>query len=474
MAKKNERLEHTYTRKKPSIDAIDKAKQIAKYIYENQKHIISSEFPDIGLKTERLFGERELLEIFPISKFMLSKIREKALGDVKFKKNKLDQWCVDASNLEKIREYLHEQDPDKGYIHRFDKPFCFLSGGLKGGAGKTLTSTGMAQYLSAYYGLRTLIIDLDPQASASALLNKLPDQYNNRYGTMLPFMMNWDQETLLRKVSDEYEDEYQGGTPLIGQIDGEYVEAFDFADMNDPFSIIRGKQDGSRYWPNLDYVYANLGLYDLEIEMSLQFQEGINPGDMPYERLRNFIQKLSGKYDVVVLDVPPAFSHSFMSAIHAADGIAVTTPAKSLDFISSAETLTVVSDLLQVIKDNIDPDRELSFLEPIIPNYDTTSETETNIADMVYDIYECDHFRIRKSELVTRASEFGRTIFDVDPKEDTNPKLNPIINSTTYQNGIYPFKKCFDHFAKKILEAHGAQSYERNFAVPQKYQEVKF
>jgi len=66
---------------------------------------------------------------------------------------------------------------------------------FKGGVGKTTTAVNIAQYC-ALNGYKVLIIDMDSQASTSALFGIVGDGDLDAYDTVLPFTLYSEETTL--------------------------------------------------------------------------------------------------------------------------------------------------------------------------------------------------------------------------------------------------------------------------------------
>lgn len=136
---------------------------------------------------------------------------------------------------------------------------------FKGGVGKTSTAINMA-WFSADSGLRTLLIDLDPQGAASYCfrIKGKKKEWVNRFFKR--------PETLLS-----------------------HIKGSDFDD--------------------LDLVPANLSFRQFDIELS-----GIKK---PERRLKNLLNDLEPFYDLIVLDCPPSISLLSESVFYASDLIVV-------------------------------------------------------------------------------------------------------------------------------------------------------
>ena len=130
---------------------------------------------------------------------------------------------------------------------------------FKGGVGKSTISVHLAQFL-AIRGYRVLLIDCDSQASATTLFGYVPDLDLQEEDTLYPFLR---QDEL---VSLEY--------------------------------AIR-----ATHFDGLDLIPANLRLFQSEYELAARMARG--QGAL-LDRLQQGIASVADRYDVVVIDPPPA------------------------------------------------------------------------------------------------------------------------------------------------------------------------
>ena len=177
---------------------------------------------------------------------------------------------------------------------------------FKGGSGKTTTSAHLAQRL-ALKGYRVLAIDLDPQASLTALHGVQPE-------FDLP----------------------DGGT---------LYDAIRYEDPIPIKSVIR-----NTYIPNLDLIPGNLELMEFEHETPLALSKG-NAG-LFFFRVKEALMQVDQDYDVVVIDCPPQLGFLTMSALSAATGLLVTIHPEMLDVMSMSQFLRMTADLVDVIAES--------------------------------------------------------------------------------------------------------------------------
>lgn len=178
------------------------------------------------------------------------------------------------------------------------KAITIAVGNFKGGVAKTTTAMILAQGLSLR-GHRVLAIDTDPQGSLTTLHGLLPEA----------------------EVTEDM---------TIGHLcDGS---------QDDIRYAIR-----STYWDGLDLVAAAPFLFSAEF--SLPARQMQTPGFKFWDVLNAGLDSVRDLYDVIIIDTPPSLSYVTINALWAADGIVVPVPPSGLDFASSAQFWSLLSDL---------------------------------------------------------------------------------------------------------------------------------
>lgn len=176
---------------------------------------------------------------------------------------------------------------------------------FKGGSGKTTTAAHLAQFL-ALRGYRVLAIDLDPQASLSALFGYQPE-----------FDIGPD-ETLYGALR------YTGHRRPTAE-------------------VVR-----PTYFHQLDLVPGNIELQEFEFETSKAVGADDN---VFFRRVAHAIAEVADRYDVVVIDCPPQLGYLTLSALCAATALLITVHPQMLDVASMNQFLAMTSDLLRVVQD---------------------------------------------------------------------------------------------------------------------------
>ena len=156
---------------------------------------------------------------------------------------------------------------------------------FKGGSGKTTTAAHLAQYL-ALHGYRVLAIDLDPQASLSALFGCQPET------DVAP------NETLYGAIR--------------------------YDELRRPIAeIVR-----STYIPGLHLIPANLELMEFEHDTPRYLLNRTRADTVFFARTAEAIAQAQNLYDVVVIDCPPQLGYLTLSALTAATAVLITSIRK--------------------------------------------------------------------------------------------------------------------------------------------------
>lgn len=215
---------------------------------------------------------------------------------------------------------------------------------FKGGSGKTTTAAHLAQYL-ALRGFRVLAIDLDPQASLSALSGLMPE------------LQVGPNQTLYGAI--RYDD---GRVPLR--------------------QIIR-----KTYFDGLDLVPGNLELMEFEHETPRALMAGQKSADQVFfARVARALDSVADDYDVVVIDCPPQLGYLTLSGLCAATSMIVTVHPQMLDIASMSQFLLMTRDLLKVVSDAGGTLR-YDFIRYLLTRYEPQDGPQTKIVALLRNLF---------------------------------------------------------------------------------------
>lgn len=244
---------------------------------------------------------------------------------------------------------------------------------FKGGSGKTTTSATLAQYL-ALRGYRVLAVDLDPQASLTAIFGIQP------------------------------ETDLEDGDSLYGAI--RYGEG-----QRDVRAVIR-----KTYFEGIDLVPGAIELQEWEHEVPAAMQQrGASPF---FRRIAEVLGEVEQDYDVVVLDCPPQLGFLTLSALTAATCVLIPVFPHMLDVMSLSAFLMMASDLLSVVEKRGGAfDRDwIGFL---ITRHNPNDASEVEIVSLLRSLFGQQVLTRTavQSAAVSSAGLYRKTIFEIDRGE---------------------------------------------------------
>jgi chromosome partitioning protein len=261
---------------------------------------------------------------------------------------------------------------------------------FKGGSGKTTTAAHLAQKC-ALDGYRVLAIDLDPQASLSAL---------------------------------------HGFQPEFDLLDGGTL--YDAIRYEDPVSlrdIIR-----PTYFTNLSIVPGNLELMEFEHETPRAL--AARAGNLFFTRISDAIAQVEADYDLVVIDCPPQLGFLTMSALSAATAILVTVHPQMLDVMSMCQFLRMTSDLLGVVADH-GGNMTYDWLRYLVTRYEPGDGPQNQMVSFMRNLFG-DHVlnhTVLKSTAISDAGLTKQTLYEVEKADFTRATYERAMESLNAVNG---------------------------------------
>ncbi|WCR21068.1 plasmid partitioning protein RepA (plasmid) [Paracoccus alcaliphilus] len=261
---------------------------------------------------------------------------------------------------------------------------------FKGGSGKTTTAAHLAQKL-ALDGYRVLAIDLDPQASLSAL---------------------------------------HGVQPEFDLVDGGTL--YDAIRYEDPVPIKSVIQ--KTYFTNLDLIPGNLDLMEFEHATPMALRE--RSGSYFFTRIGDVLIEVESEYDIVVIDCPPQLGFLTMSALSAATAILVTVHPQMLDVMSMCQFLLMTSNLLGVVAD-AGGRMDYDWMRYLITRYEPGDGPQNQMVSFMRSMFGENvlNHPVLKSTAISDAGITKQTLYEVEKAQFTRSTYERAMESLNAVNG---------------------------------------
>ncbi|MCI2396010.1 plasmid partitioning protein RepA [Aliiroseovarius sediminis] len=260
---------------------------------------------------------------------------------------------------------------------------------FKGGSGKTTTSAHLAQKL-ALDGYRVLAIDLDPQASFSAL---------------------------------------HGFQPEFDLLDGGTL--YDAIRYEDPVPIQNVIQP--TYFTNLDIIPGNLDLMEFEHDTPRALAE--RSGQLFFTRVGEVLAEIESDYDIVVMDCPPQLGFLTMSALSAATAVLVTVHPQMLDVMSMCQFLLMTSNLLGVVSE-AGGNMRYDWMRYVITRYEPGDGPQNQMVSFMRSMFgeHVLNHPVLKSTAISDAGITKQTLYEVEKGHFTRATYERAMESLNAVN----------------------------------------
>ncbi len=256
-----------------------------------------------------------------------------------------------------------------------EEPVVIGCQSFKGGSGKTTTAVHLTQYL-ARQGLRVLLVDCDPQASATAIFGYVPEADLSPDETLLPFLEG-DRDDLVYSVRATY-------------FDGVYL------------------------------VPSNLHLYRSEYTLA--------SGTAKLDRLKEGIDTIAAGFDVVVIDPPPSLGMISLNALYASNALIIPMSLGLLDFYSTVSFVQMLNETLGMIEQRVGIVRS-KFVKVLMTRVNEGKPVHIQLADHLQASFGTYLMKARMhdSAAVDNAGVMMRTVYEL---EKTSANRKTLIRAT--------------------------------------------
>ncbi|WP_311273703.1 MULTISPECIES: plasmid partitioning protein RepA [unclassified Rhizobium] len=357
----------------PSFELDDKILMQGAEISRKLNQLRLENFPPNAKKTLRQFSVAEVAHYLGVTPSNLKRLYLDGKGPVPTTMSGNRKYYTAEQMLE-LRQYLAEtgKSEAKKYIPQRklgDKLQVIAVVNFKGGSGKTTTAAHLAQHL-ALTGHRVLAIDLDPQASLSALHGFQPelDQNPSLYDTI------------------RYDSERKPITDIIL----------------------------STNFPGLDIIPANLELQEYEYDTPLAMQVG-NEGKRFFTRLGKALLDVDDRYDVVVVDCPPQLGYLSLTALTASTSVLITVHPQMLDLMSMSQFLLMLGNITKTIK-NAGAEVRMDWLRYLITRFEPQDVPQVQMLGFMQSMLAEEILKtpMLKTTAISDAGLTKRSLYELD------------------------------------------------------------
>ncbi|MFB2551952.1 plasmid partitioning protein RepA [Ensifer soli] len=369
----------------PSMLAQD-AQELAHQLQEHQRKT----FPPMSQKSMRPFSPAEAAAFIGIGEGYLRQVALEGHGPEPLANGRR---LYSVADIERIRHVLDEGNKAGKYVpHRRagEKLQVVSVMNFKGGSGKTTTAAHLAQYV-ALRGYRTLAIDLDPQASLSALFGHQPE------------LDVGENETLYGAIR------YQNARPVSDIVRTTYIE-------------------------RLHIIPGNLELMEFEHETPRAMTAG-TAETMFFARIGDVLADIEQFYDVVVIDCPPQLGFLTMSALCAATSVLITVHPQMLDVMSMSQFLSMTSELMAVVE-NAGGRTSYDWMRYLVTRFEPNDGPQSQMTGFMRAIFgnRMLQHAMLKSTAVSDAGVTKQTLYEVDRAQFTRGTYDRAMESLTAVN----------------------------------------
>lgn len=351
------------------------------------------QYPPDAQKGLRLFSLAEVADFIGVTQNHIKKLHLDGKGPVPTVSSS-GRRSYTAEQMLELRQYLdkHGRSDVKNYVprRRDGEHLQVISVvNFKGGSGKTTTTAHLAQYL-ALTGHRVLAIDLDPQASLTALHGIQPELDKN--------------PSLFEAL--RYDDERRSIKEIIQTTN----------------------------FPGLDIVPANLELQEYEYETPLAAASS-QEGRLFFTRISRALKEVDDQYDVVVIDCPPQLGYLTLTALTASTAVLITVHPQMLDIMSMSQFLLMLGGILQSIK-SAGAKVTLDWFRFLVTRYEATDGPQAQMVGFMQAMFSKRMLnnQMVKSTAISDAGITKQTVYEVERAQFVRATYDRAVDSLNAVN----------------------------------------
>jgi len=353
------------------------------------------QYPPDAQKTLRQFSLAEVAYFLGVTQSNIKKLHLEGKGPEPTTSSS-GRRSYSAEQMLELRTYLdkHGRSGKKRYVpHRQEGEDIHVISvvNFKGGSGKTTTAAHLAQHL-ALRGHRVLAIDLDPQASLTALHGIQPelDEVPSLYETL------------------RYDDERRSITEVIRTTN----------------------------IPNLDIVPASLDLQEYEYDTPVALtSKDPQAGRAFFTRISEALKEVDDRYDIVVIDCPPQLGYLTLTALTASSSVLITVHPQMLDVMSMSQFLLMLGGIMKTIRD-AGAQMNLKWFRYLVTRFEPTDSPQKQMVGFMQAMFPSQMLQSHmvKSTAISDAGITKQTLYEVERSQFVRATYDRAMDSLNAVN----------------------------------------
>lgn len=367
------------------------------------------QYPPDAQKGLRQFSLAEVAYFLGVTQSTIKKLHLEGKGP-KPETSSSGRRSYTAEQMLELRTYLdeHGRPGKRSYLpHRTAEEDLHVISvvNFKGGSGKTTTAAHLAQHL-ALKGHRVLAIDLDPQASLTALHGIQPelDSVLSLYEAL-----RYDEERCSIR------------------------------------EIIRPTN-----FPNLDIVPASLDLQEYEYDTPVALtSRDPSEGRTFFTRISNALKEVDDRYDIVVIDCPPQLGYLTLTALTASSSVLVTVHPQMLDVMSMSQFLLMLGGILRTIRE-AGAEMRLKWFRYLVTRFEPVDGPQKQMVGFLQAMFpeQMLEANMVKSTAISDAGITKQTLYEVERSQFVR---------ATYDRAMTSLNAVNDEIAGLVHQAWGRE-----------------
>ncbi len=346
---------------------------------EALRNLSLAQYPPDARRVMRKFASSEVAALLGVTEAYIRQISLKGKGpEPEIAGNGRRLYTLEQ--VLELRMYLAENGRKKWVNpRRVEGEGCQVIAvtNFKGGSSKTSTTIHLGHYL-ALKGYRVLAIDLDPQASLTALHGAV-DGFDPRAGETFYSAIRFDEPV-----------------PTASLIHQTHIAGF-------------------------DVICAGLDLTEFETAVALEMR---NAGGTNFLlRVSQAIEQIADDYDIILMDSAPSLNFLTLSSLTAATGVLIPVPAHMLDVDSTAKFLELAASYMEILS-GMGTEAQWDFAKFLITKFEPNDHPQANMQALMRQVFGDDLLlnMVIKSTAVADSLTWKQSLYEVQRARFSAPR----------------------------------------------------